>query len=326
MKKLIQIFLGILIVACSSGVHAACLISGVGSMWLTSAPPVIDPGNSQPGTVLFSSVLTPANRTTILFKGCTQLTATGTGAKGPYNTFSTGIPGVGVRFSWPGFGGAGYFPVTRNVSDPYTLDPAYLSNPTFELVQTDTIKPGNYSLGQLVFGVSGGGDVAYFYIGQGINSNLPVVIKQRPTCGVTTPSIQVPLGSVPLKSFSGVGSTSPIQPSFNIALSCAGGSDGVVTSVYTTLTDQTNPANESNTLSLSASSTASGIGIQVLNGNNVISYGPDSAVVGNPNQWLAGSTGNGAFNIPLTARYVQTAPNVTAGTANGIATFTMSYQ
>jgi type 1 fimbria pilin len=99
-----------------------------------------------------------------------------------------------------------------------------------------------------------------------------------------------------------------------------------MTSVYTTLTDQTNPANQSNTLSLSASSTASGIGIQVLNGNTVISYGPDSSVVGNPNQWLAGSTGNGTFNIPLTARYAQTAPTVKPGTANGIATFTMSYQ
>jgi type 1 fimbria pilin len=200
---------------------------------------------------------------------------------------------------------------------------------TFELVQTGTLQPGNYTLGRNSITLSSGqtfGLAQMSVFASGTSSPLPIVVAQHPTCSVSTPSIQVSLGSVQLKSFSGVGSTSQVQPSFNISLSCTGGDTGVMTSVYTTLTDQTNPANQSNTLSLSASSTASGIGIQVLNGNTVISYGPDSAVVGNPNQWLAGSTGNGTFNIPLTARYVQTAPTVKAGTANGIATFTMSYQ
>jgi type 1 fimbria pilin len=256
------------------------------------------------------------------------------GTSGPYNTVNTGIPGIGARFSWSGgpFGlGAGYLP---------QLTTSYVSNPasfkwntgtiTFELVQTGPLQPGNYTLGTTRMVLT---DPSYssvlvqepVYI-NGTTTPLPVVIVQHPTCNVSSPSIQVPLGSVPLKSFSGVGSTSPVQPSFNISLSCSGGDTGVMTSVYTTLTDQTNPANQSNTLSLSAGSTARGIGIQVLNGNTVISYGPDSAVVGNPNQWLAGSAGNGTFNIPLTARYVQTAPTVTAGTANGLATFTMSYQ
>jgi type 1 fimbria pilin len=92
------------------------------------------------------------------------------------------------------------------------------------------------------------------------------------------------------------------------------------------LTDLTNPANESDTLSLARGSTASGVGIQVLSGTTVIKYGPDSAAAGNTNQWQAGSTGNGTFNIPLTARYVQTGPKVTAGSANGLVTFTMNYQ
>jgi hypothetical protein len=36
-----------------------------------------------------------------------------------------------------------------------------------------------------------------------------------------------------------------------------------------------------------------------------------SKSIGNTNQWLAYQTGNGSFAIPLTARYVQTAPNTT---------------
>jgi type 1 fimbria pilin len=142
---------------------------------------------------------------------------------------------------------------------------------------------------------------------------------------VTTPAVTVPLGSVAQSTFTGVGSTSQAK-SFNIGLNCAGGAANVTASVYTTLTDQNNPGNVSNTLSLTSSSTAKGVGIQVLNGGTVISFGPDSAVVGNTNQWVAGQTGNGGFIIPLTARYVQTASAVTAGTANALATFTMGYQ
>jgi type 1 fimbria pilin len=142
---------------------------------------------------------------------------------------------------------------------------------------------------------------------------------------VSTPSIQVPSGSVAIKSFSGVGSPSPDRP-FNISLACSGGDSGTMVSVRTTLTDVTNPANQSNMLPLSASSTASGAGIQAVKGRTVTSCVPDSSVIANPDQWSAGNAGNRASNIPLTARYVQTTPTVTAGTANGIATFTMSYQ
>ncbi|KAA1012041.1 fimbrial protein [Paraburkholderia panacisoli] len=338
MKKLIQIFLGILIAACSSGVHAQCSPSGqIGIQVFAPTPPAINPGNSQPGTVLFSTVVNNSTAGITSIIACGQLTVSYTGTLGPYNTESTAIPGIGARFSWSGgpYGlGTGYLPQTTT-SAPYGSagSPANFKwstgTITLELVQTGPLQPGNYSLGTNSIKLTSGQSSTFAQmsvLASGTTTALPIVVVQHPTCRVSTPSIQVPLGSVPLKSFSGVGSTSPVQPSFNISLSCTGGDTGVMTSVYTTLTDQTNPTNQSNTLSLSTSSTASGIGIQVLNGNTVISYGPDSSVVGNPNQWLAGSTGNGTFNIPLTARYVQTAPTVKPGTANGIATFTMSYQ
>nr|WP_269114612.1 fimbrial protein [Burkholderia stagnalis] len=148
---------------------------------------------------------------------------------------------------------------------------------------------------------------------------------KAPTCRVTTPAITVPLGNMPASTFTGVGSVSPSKP-FNIVLQCSGGETGVATNVHTTLTDHNDPGNVSDTLSLASDATATGLGIQVLNGSTVIKYGPDSSATGNTNQWKAGEAGNGTFTIPLTARYIQTAPKVTAGMANGLATFTMSYQ
>ncbi|WP_196493197.1 fimbrial protein [Burkholderia stagnalis] len=152
-----------------------------------------------------------------------------------------------------------------------------------------------------------------------------VIDPQVPTCRVSTPAITVPLGNVRASTFTGVGTPSPSKP-FNIELECSGIEAEKTLDVYTTLTDHTNPGNVSDTLTLAKDSTATGVGIQVLNGNTVVKYGPDSSAIGNKNQWKAGAAGNGTFTIPLTARYVQTAPKVTPGTANGLATFTMSYK
>ncbi|MBK3786924.1 type 1 fimbrial protein [Paraburkholderia aspalathi] len=144
-----------------------------------------------------------------------------------------------------------------------------------------------------------------------------------PTCSPATSSINVNLGSnILLTSFKGVGTTTTAVP-FTISLNCSGGTGGTA-NISTTLTDNTNPANRGTTLSLVPGS-ATGAGIQVLYGSTLISYGADSSAAGNANQWYAGSSGNGTFGIQLTARYVQTGP-VSAGSANGKATFTMSYQ
>lgn len=59
---------------------------------------------------------------------------------------------------------------------------------------------------------------------------------------------------------------------------------------------------------------------------SAVSFGPDSSVAGNTNQWLVGNAISGQMNIPLTVKYVQTAQTIKAGTVNGVATFTMSYQ
>lgn len=148
---------------------------------------------------------------------------------------------------------------------------------------------------------------------------------KSPTCSAVTGTQAVDLGKYPTKRFTGIGSTSDLKP-FSINLSCSGGDENVQAKIYITLTDNTTQTNTSNTLSLAPDSTAKGIGIQVFKDSTLLGYGPDSSAPGNTNQWYAGSTGNGFFSIPLSARFIQTASTVTAGAAKGRMTFTISYQ
>ena len=135
----------------------------------------------------------------------------------------------------------------------------------------------------------------------------------------------MPLGTVPVKAFAGVGSHAG-SVTRNITLSCAGGTGGT-RDVFITVTDHTSRSNRSDVLSLTASSLARGVALQLVrSGNILVRYGADSSSVGNPNQWLVGTTGNATVQIPLTARYIQTQPTITPGSANGVATFTMSYR
>ncbi|WP_330996816.1 fimbrial protein [Burkholderia stagnalis] len=239
------------------------------------------------------------------------------------NVYSTPIPGVGYSIQWAL--NSRYWDTYDNLGtiDTIMVPPGKTSSLRIRFFKTGPITSGGVISGELGrMSAYGGaqGPLLSWRFGGGI-----VVQPQVPTCRVTTPAITVPLGSMPASTFTGVGSVSPSKP-FNIVLQCSGGETGTVTNVYTTLTDHTNPGNVSDTLSLASDATATGIGIQVLNGSTVIKYGPDSSATGNTNQWKAGTTGNGTFTIPLTARYIQTAPKVTAGTADGLATFTMSYQ
>ncbi|WP_230959062.1 fimbrial protein [Burkholderia stagnalis] len=236
-----------------------------------------------------------------------------------YKTHQTSIPGVGMAI----YAGARSLPISEWRNGPFQMGGGIA---TFRIY---LVKTGKITAGGVITGEVAAMNLGYspsippilsYRFGRGI-----VVQPQVPTCRVTTPAITVPLGSMPASTFAGVGSVSPSRP-FNIVLQCSGGETGTVTNVYTTLTDHTDPGNVSDTLSLATDATATGLGIQVLNGSTVIKYGPDSSATGNTNQWKAGEAGNGTFTIPLTARYIQTAPKVTPGTADGLATFTMSYQ
>ena len=136
----------------------------------------------------------------------------------------------------------------------------------------------------------------------------------------------------PRTELGGAGSVSSRQVEFRIELDCAGGDAGTATRAFVTLTDANRPGNTGTTLSLrdggGAMPTASGIGIQILQGDTVLNFGPDSSAPGNANQWFAAAIpqGQSSLSIPLKARYVQTAATVKGGKVFAEATFTMSYQ
>lgn len=287
-------------------------------------PPSFDPSVPD-GTLLHYATLslvgTPGTLRCAAGIGIMSYVGT-TGVVGPYSAYPTSIPGIGLRFS---FGGSsaikGYWPQTYSYSVTSTaID-------TSPIIQVDMVK-----IGPITKGGTLSGEVGAFFARSGafqavtIRLGSDMLVKPRvPTCAAEQPE-PISLGTIPASRFSGVGSTSDETP-FSIALKCSGGAQGSVTNAFMTLTDQTTPGNRSNTLSLTTGSTARGIGIRIKHASDIISYGPDSSAAGTTNQWKAlSSIGNGTYAIPLTGSYIQVDSKVTGGSANGRATFTMSYQ
>jgi type 1 fimbria pilin len=360
MKKLIQLVMALTVATVSFAAHSQCIGYGTQSTYYRLHNlPEFDGAviNSAPvGTVLFTSVLdtstagsTTINTAATACNGAQRAQPKYYKALGSFNTVSTNFPGIGMRLRWDGGPlriPSGYLHENLTSRDAISATQSWnwsTGTVTMELVKTGTIPTGSYGLasgGQAVislhlpfvgFVVA---PIASARIVMGSTSNVPViVVKDKPTCSVSasSASLDVPLGNVPRTTFTGLGSVSKEKP-FNLVLECSGGDAGESRGINITLTDPASSGgNTSTTLPLTPGSTASGVGIQVLRDNGtLVSYGPDSAAVGNPNQWRAGTvmgaiSGTETFTIPLKARYVQTAPDVTAGIADGLATFTMSY-
>ncbi|MBP1015572.1 type 1 fimbrial protein [Serratia fonticola] len=156
--------------------------------------------------------------------------------------------------------------------------------------------------------------------------NASTITIRAKTCQLTSASVQnITLPPVAKNQFSGVGSSPNVGQSFIVSTQCE---EGV--NLYATMTDATNPANIGNILTPGEGTTASGVGVQVLRNDIPVSFGPASSAEGNLNQWYIGSAASGPgiypFIIPLKARYVQTAANMTAGAVKARTTITFSYQ
>lgn len=238
---------------------------------------------------------------------------------------SSGIPGIGFALRAADTNG-GYVAIGPFLNPPLHTTGNRLGVWGFKAVVYMVLT------GPTTGGTYGGGFLGFFSLeastgGSTHETRLPSIdfrAPRKPTCSVSTPSVRMSLGTVSTTAFRGVGSNAG-STTENISLSCGGG-DGSTRDVLITVTDQTQPANRTDVLSLAGGSTADGVALQLLRGPTLIRYGADSSAIGNPNQWLAGSTGNGTFTIPLTARYIQTGSSITPGTANGVATFTMAYR
>lgn len=272
------------------------------------------------GATSFLNNRNPGLDPTIFCSNLTTYYVTGVGT--PINNiYPSSIPNIGVRITAP----------TLNKLAPYAGESLVFGTwirgfqLKIELIKTGEITAAGTLSGSILqyrANSNSGQLLVDFQI------STPVQITpQVPTCRVSAPTINLLLGNVHFPSSTPVGTTANEQ-AFNISLNCSGGNSGTATRAYVTLTDVTTPTNRTDRLSLTRASNATGVAIQITRLDTPLKFGQDSAAVGNTNQWFAGTAvfGQGKLDIPLKARYLKTAAQITPGKANGAATFTMSYQ
>lgn len=282
----------------------------------------------------------PASDFTLIYTGCTYasftmqgrilLPTTGSVIDG-YQIYKTNVPGVGIIFvgrdqDRPGKAlGSDWTDIVTGSTSYWNSSFGARLVSTTETIQSGTLS----SLGKVgELRVVDKNDIP------GSSTIIPInlmvngsVVFTSKTCSVSTNSknISVPLGKVNSNAISTTGS-SLVNSAFTINLdSCSSG-----LKVNMTFTDNDNPANTSNALSLTNDGQqATRVGIRITNQTTMqpVSFGPDSAVAGNPNQFMVVTTSGANVAIPFSATYVKlgTLP-IVGGTANGVATFTMSYQ
>ncbi|MDW8847672.1 fimbrial protein [Erwinia sp. MMLR14_017] len=153
--------------------------------------------------------------------------------------------------------------------------------------------------------------------------NNAVTVKDE-TCTVASNTNQeVPLGSYSASTSSGLGAgigQTSSAIAFNVQLNCEALLSGTFDVMMQFDGDASSGLSDMGVVALNSTSTASGVGVQILNENqqpialaapfSVASYPLSAALV----------------TVPLYARYYQTAATVNPGTANAVATYTISYQ
>lgn len=155
------------------------------------------------------------------------------------------------------------------------------------------------------------------------NIKTGITVKDQ-TCSVAgDTNLPVPLGSYTTNPSSGLGSgigQTSATTAFNIQLNCEALLSGSFDVMMQLDGDASGGLSDLGVVALNSTSTASGVGVQILNENqqpialatpfNIATYPLSSALI----------------TVPLYARYYQTAAKINPGTANAVATYTLSYQ
>jgi Fimbrial protein len=146
-----------------------------------------------------------------------------------------------------------------------------------QLIHTGQVLPGSFNLPtKLASGVYGTAEINV------LNLSNNTASVAAPACTVQQSAVSVTMPVASGRYLPSVGSTTG-DTGFSISINCPS-----PVSVSMTMTDAANPDNVSSTLSLSAASTAKGVGYQIVYNGTAISYGPDSAVMNNVNQFNVG--------------------------------------
>lgn len=181
-----------------------------------------------------------------------------------------------------------------------------IGNATIYLYQAGRISQG---------GVVPAGILARWRTSDGVNmvdimlNSFTVNVK---SCQLTNSTPTVPLGDVHVSHFNGVGSSAG-STGFTLGMNCD-------SSIKPTITFTGVSTNAGTVLPLNnpdATTTARGVGLELLYGQNKVTLGEALSL---------GTTTSGLNNYTFTARYVQTESSIQAGEANATANFTINYE
>lgn len=234
------------------------------------------------------------------------------------HVYTTNVTGVGIRLSrYFDQNSVSYYPHDRSTTSDFG-DFNAASRFQVELFKIATVT-GNGPLAQGTY-------TQYYSVADGksvLTTNLlgEGITIITPSCSVDLGSrnITVDFGKVPQSNFKGKGTTTGDR-NFNIKLNCKAGQNAQNT-IYLRMDATQDPSNEQGVLKITqaGTGTATGVGIQVMDGgkNQPVKFGDDM---------LVGTSKDGDYVLPYTARYYQTADKVTPGRADGTATFTLDYK
>ncbi|WP_431224614.1 fimbrial protein [Serratia sp. L9] len=242
--------------------------------------------------------------------------------------YKTNVPGVGYSIS--------------GITSHCAGGTGFISGSNTIRGQADTLKLCESSTGMVAPQLVGNLLIAYFktasVTGSGTVSGGPVgafvllnnlVIMAEPeavvsinafnitsaACTLNTTNIPVDMKEVPKKNFNGKNSTPGDNhtKSFNLPMNCDAGIKVKIRmegDIFDAAKGVVNVA--------SGAGAATGVGIQLLRNDQPMPLGEDIE--------LGSISTNGAFSVPLKARYYQTGDHITSGKANGMMSFTMTYQ
>lgn len=269
--------------------------------------------------------------------------------------YATGVPGIGV--SWwsgentPGAVGAGTGTLgivpsgcTGTGNSCQTASLKLNPRVAVVLIKTGPVGTGTVrgsDFGRLVYSTVVETSTAFSIAEVGVTGSINVVAM---TCN--TPNVTVPLGSHKTSAFTGTGSATP-QVNFKIDVTnCPGfpgyygnpsagaipaASQSAVTNVGTrvpnTVSFRVDPVYTAidaanGVLSLTpGTGVATGVGVQLFTLSGAIQPLSQNRILD-----LSPAASDTGFSVNLSARYLQTADTVTAGSANAVANYTLIYQ
>ncbi|WP_143137187.1 fimbrial protein [Burkholderia ubonensis] len=321
MKKIFSCCLAIAMISASGIAHAKCDFKNDQKELIESldlpAEITVEPG-TKIGTVLAEATFQPGNRA---FAYCDPPGRVNRSVHGgvqvnsgvtPY-TYATNIPGIGLAFyDYHKWSGMRYWGKGDGESSVGWWGWGAGGNST--TLGVKVILTGPIGVGDIP-----GGSVYATMTLDGLRvATLSINGTRIKTPACSIPSVNVDMGSIKMSEFSGPSSTAG-ERSFDIILnSCPPGRNAIYYQFDTTT--QIVPGAGNSVVQLNGSSSASGIGLQLLDASgNPVPFGTPSKFSG-----YSGQPGN--YTMPFRARYYQIASTIAPGTANTAITITMSYE